>query len=197
MTIGTNRIKDLVPGQCNGRWAHGLNEIFGFTLYDSLGGAFTIQEVRAWVTNPTTGVVVESQVHTGAAFVAPWNGAGSAYNPATGVFTVQRVAGYVDGNLVRFRVQSTDGVNSSYMSFYVGIGTAPGEGAVPAVGRVVRPKDTKYLGRIMEVVGLPGSIKYRIELNDKTIGGEMRLKANEFEVISPSARIDQSIVVAE
>lgn len=196
MPLGTNRIRDMVPTDCNGRWGYAVNQVFGWTLWDPPGGAFTLEEIRVWITDPATGVAAEEVVHDGAAFQGLWV-AGSAYNAGTGVTTVFRVGGYLQGTLLRFRVRSTDGANSAFSSFLVGIQDPPGTSTVPAVGQVVRSIHDGELWELTEIVGAAGSVRYRVRARDRTKAGEMLLSPNDFIVFPPRERLDDRILLSE
>jgi len=194
MAIGTNRIRDLIPTDCPGRWGHGVNEVFGCTLYDLLGGAFTLVQVLAQRTSPT-GVVTNEVVHDGAAFQGQWVHASSTYNAGTGVLTMFRVGGFAPGELLRFTVQGTDGVDDAYSTWYAGIGDPPGTAATPAVGDIVR-----YGGRLFrvdELVGAAGAVRYRCTPRDHTVAGCLLFEANALQVVPLRERLDARVVLSE
>lgn len=196
MALGTNRISTLVPENCAGRWGHNGTDIFGFTVYDLAGGAIDLVEVVAFLTSPT-GVKTLSVVFTAAAFVAPWNGAGSAYNAGTGVFTVEHAVGLAAGTKVVFRTACADaGANDSYMSFEVGIGDPPNLNAVPAVGSIVRGSDNRIY-KIVSLVGAPGSMKFRCKPTDGSVAGVSLFSANEITTVPVREVLRDSIQISE
>ncbi|MBU1743256.1 MAG: hypothetical protein KKC37_17105 [Proteobacteria bacterium] len=195
MTIGTNRIYQLTPTDCSGKWGHPLTQVFGCTVYDTAGGAFTLRSVTAERTTGA-GVVTTETVHDGVGFVAPWIGAGSAWNPATGVLTCYRVGGYVDGMQIKFVVCSRDGAgDDTYSTFYVGIGFAPGTLDPPVLNQRVMVNGKHF--RITQVVGAAGSVRYECTPTDHSMAGVMLLYRNEFEYVSARGRLDARILVGE
>lgn len=196
MALGTNRINTLVPENCVGKWGHTGTDVFGFTIYDLAGGAIALTEVVAFLTSPT-GVQTLSTVFTAAAFVAPWNGAGSAYDAGKGVLTVEHAIGLAAGTKVVFRVQCVDaGANDSYMSFEVGIGDPPNLNAVPDVGSIVRGPDNRIY-RIESLVGAVGSMKFRCRPTDGSVAGVGLFPANEITTVPVREVLRDSITVSQ
>jgi len=194
MAIGTNRVYQLTPTDCSGLWHHTLTEVFGGTIYDTLGGAFTLRSISCQRTTGA-GVVTTEVVHDGAVFTANWI-AGSAYNPATGVFTLFRVGGWADGMQLMFTVCSRDGaVNDTYSTWYVGVGNPPETADPPVVGDKVKANGIPFV--ITSAVGAAGAVRYICEPLNHSVAGVMRLRRNDFEYISPRGRLDSRILISE
>jgi hypothetical protein len=195
MTLGTNRVRAMTPTDAAGRWNHPVGEIFGCTVYDLLGGAFTLRTVTAELTT-ALGVVTTETVYTGAAFQANWNGPSSTWNPATGVLTLLRTGGYAAGTQIKFTVCTRDGAgNDTYSSWYVGIGDAPDLADPPIVGDRVKINGAHF--RITGTTGAPGAIRYVCAPTSHVMAGVVHATRNDFEYVSPRGRLDARVVVSE
>jgi len=187
MTIGTNYIKDLTPINCLGAWGHTTLQEFGCTIFDTAGGAFTLESVTCEITDPAGAVTTET-VHNGIAFQGAW-AAGSTYNAVSGVLVMLRAAGHADGTKLRFKVQSTDGANSAYLSWDVGIGPSPESTGHPVLDDIVRkPSARGNLWKIIEVVGPVGSQRFKLQSLSRAISGHILARADEVELVGPRDR---------
>lgn len=194
MTLGTNRIYQLTPTDAAGRWGHPTTQVFGCTVYDLGGGAFTLRSVAVERTS-ALGVVTNQTVHSGAAFQAPWNDPASTWNAGTGVLTMYQ-GGFAAGEQLRFTVCTRDGAgNDTYSTWYVGIGAAPGTADPPTIGARARVNGKHF--RITAITGAAGAQRYTLEPTDHTMAGVMLLRRNDFEYVSPRGILDARILLSE